>query len=80
MVWITNTSGRELVSILTKHFGFFFISQKGSHIKLGKKEFSNRITVIVPNHKELAPGTIRGILVQAEIDQDAFIRVIGRNK
>jgi len=42
--------------------GFAFRSQRGSHRKL---RHADGRTVIVPMHRELAPGTLRSILRQA---------------
>jgi predicted RNA binding protein YcfA (HicA-like mRNA interferase family) len=66
-------SGKEVIAILQKSFGFLFISQKGSHIKLRKIIDGKMITVIVPEHKELAPGTLRHITTQAMVDADDFL-------
>ena len=66
-------SGKDAVKILTRDFGFFFVSQKGSHMKLQKKTDDHIITTIIPNHKELARGTLRGVLRLANISEDEFI-------
>ena len=63
-------SGLEMVSILAK-IGFYKTSQKGSHVKM--KNPDGRI-VIVPLHHELAPGTFRSILRQANWSIDDFNR------
>lgn len=57
-------SGDEVVKTLTKEFGFYFVKQKGSHIKLRKfnPELPKIVTTIVPDHKELDYGTLRGVL------------------
>jgi predicted RNA binding protein YcfA (HicA-like mRNA interferase family) len=68
-------SGREVISILQKSFGFLFVSQKGSHVKLRKIVDGKTLTVIVPDHKELAIGTLRNILRQGGINTDEFIRI-----
>ncbi|MEK7203540.1 MAG: type II toxin-antitoxin system HicA family toxin [Patescibacteria group bacterium] len=47
-------SGKEVVKILSRKFGFYFVSQKGSHVKLRKRTGKRAITTIVPLHKELA--------------------------
>lgn len=44
-------------------------------MKLRKEESSKRITVIIPDHKELAPGTVQGILRQAGIASETFLLV-----
>ena len=65
-------SGQKVVKILCREFGFCFISRKGSHVKLRRKKGNRNITTIIPIHKELAIGTLRGILKLAEIDEKEF--------
>ena len=65
-------SGKQVVKILCREFGFLFVSQKGSHTKLRKRISGKTITTIVPMHKELARGTFLGILELAEISEDEF--------
>lgn len=67
-------SGEEVVKILQKGFGFQFVSQKGSHIKLRKIAEGTTITTIVPNHKELMTGTLRGVLDLAKISVEDFMQ------
>lgn len=50
-------SGKKLVQLLINN-EFCFVSQKGSHIKLRK----DKITIIIPNHKEIKKGTLKNIL------------------
>jgi predicted RNA binding protein YcfA (HicA-like mRNA interferase family) len=69
-------SGRQVIKILCKNFGFYFISQKGSHVKLKKQVDKQEIITIVPLHKELAPGTIKGILKLAQIEEKDFWRKV----
>lgn len=57
-------SARIILSALQRT-GFIIVSQKGSHIKLYKRELDKNFTVIVPNHKEVAIGTFSSILKQA---------------
>ncbi len=64
-------SGRELIKILAL-FGFVEIRQKGSHIVLKKTTADGSVGTVVPDHKELADGTLRGILKQAGISVDEF--------
>lgn len=65
-------SGREIIKILNK-FGFSEIRQKGSHVILKKYAESKEIGCVVPLHKEVAIGTLRGILKQANITPTEFI-------
>ncbi len=49
--------------------GFHFASQKGSH-----RKYSNGISVcIVPMHNVIARGTLRAILLQANISLNEFL-------
>lgn len=62
---------KSVVYALEK-LGFCFVSQKGSHMKYtnGKK------TVIIPNHSEVANGTLKSILTMAEIELEEFLKVL----
>jgi predicted RNA binding protein YcfA (HicA-like mRNA interferase family) len=64
-------SGLEVVRALAK-VGFSEVSQRGSHLKLRKEGR----TVIVPMHRELARGTLRSILRQADLAVEAFIELL----
>jgi predicted RNA binding protein YcfA (HicA-like mRNA interferase family) len=61
-------SGAATCSALERA-GFTFRSQRGSHRKL---RHSDGRTVIVPMHRELAPGTLRSILKQAGLTIEEF--------
>jgi predicted RNA binding protein YcfA (HicA-like mRNA interferase family) len=53
--------------------GFIRVSQRGSHVKY-KKDGQPARTVIVPMHSELARGALRGILEQAGISLEEFLK------
>lgn len=63
-------SGKKVIRILCREFGFFIVSQKGSHVKLSARKSGP--TTIVPLHKELAPGTLKGVLELAKVDTQEF--------
>lgn len=67
-------SGKVVVKILCRTFGFYFISQRGSHVKLQKKLGNRTITTVVPMHRELARGTLLGILRLAEVEEKDFYK------
>ncbi|MCK4583059.1 type II toxin-antitoxin system HicA family toxin [Candidatus Bathyarchaeota archaeon] len=67
-------SGRDVVKALSKA-GFIVVGRKGSHIRLKKKNERTYI-VIVPDHKELAKGTLKSILRQANLSREQFIEFI----
>jgi predicted RNA binding protein YcfA (HicA-like mRNA interferase family) len=66
-------SGKEVIKRL-EELGFQQIRQKGSHIIM-KKLAPTGLTIgcVIPLHKELAYGTLRGILNQAGLNLDEFI-------
>ncbi len=65
-------SAKIVIKILCKEFGFYFVSQKGSHVKLKKIENKQEITTVIPLHKELSPGTLKGVLDLAQIEEKDF--------
>jgi predicted RNA binding protein YcfA (HicA-like mRNA interferase family) len=68
---LSRISAKELISILEK-FGFVSVRRKGRHVVLKKQTPSGEIGCVVPLHKELAVGTLRGILRQAHISIEEF--------
>lgn len=52
--------------------GFVEAARKGSHVKFRKPEPAGVRTVIVPDHREIARGTLRSILRQAGLSPDEF--------
>ena len=61
-------SGKKLVKILCKEFGFIVVSQKGSHLKLSKTTSNREVIAVIPQHRELARGTLKGCLKLAELE------------
>ncbi|HEX5495844.1 MAG TPA: type II toxin-antitoxin system HicA family toxin [Mycobacteriales bacterium] len=61
-------SGADIARAL-KRGGFEFVSSRGSHHKYRD---GTGHTVIVPQHREVAPGTLRSILRQAGWDTDTL--------
>lgn len=66
-------SGKQVIKILCRKFGFSFVSQKGSHVKLRKMVKGKMVTTIVPTHKELSPGTLKGALELAQVEEEEFV-------
>jgi predicted RNA binding protein YcfA (HicA-like mRNA interferase family) len=64
-------SAREIIKVLFE-FGFTPVRQTGSHIHLFHQQ--SRRLVTVPNHPEIAVGTLLSILKQANIDKDDFLK------
>lgn len=65
-------SGKEIIKILSK-FGFVELRQRGSHVSLRKVSPEGTIGCVVPLHKEVAKGTLKGILKQAHVSEDDFL-------
>ena len=62
-------SPKEIIKVLEEH-GFRYTSQKGSHIKYVK----DGLVVIIPNHSEVAKGTLKSILTMAHIELEDFLK------
>lgn len=66
-------SSSHIISVLKKN-GFYFVSQKGSHMKYRKISDEKTLTVIVPaNKKEIPQGTFRSILRQSQLTPEDFV-------
>ena len=68
-------SGREVIKALRK-FGYEQDRQKGSHVVLRQTAEPHR-RVVVPDHKEVAKGTLRAIIKQVGLTVDEFKRLLG---
>ena len=59
---------REVIKSLETH-GFWFVSQKGSHMK-----YTNGLrVVIVPNHDVVYKGTLKSILAQSGLTLEEIL-------
>ncbi|MEO6194243.1 MAG: type II toxin-antitoxin system HicA family toxin [Thermoanaerobaculia bacterium] len=75
MVRLPSVSGEDVVRALGR-LGFRVARQRGSHVVLRKDMESGAIGCSVPLHRELALGTLRGILKQAGVALDDFLKVL----
>ena len=66
-------SANEVIKALDQ-FGFKVIRQTGSHIHLWN--IDRNLLVTVPNHSELAKGTLISIIKQARVSRDEFLSVL----
>jgi predicted RNA binding protein YcfA (HicA-like mRNA interferase family) len=64
-------SGKDVVKAL-RRLGFDFLRQAGSHAIMRK----GSCTVVVPQHKDIKPGTLKGILEQAGITVEELLKNI----
>jgi predicted RNA binding protein YcfA (HicA-like mRNA interferase family) len=67
-------SGKQACKAFDK-IGFLIDHQTGSHIILRNQNPPYR-RLTVPNHKELAKGTLRAIIRQAGLTIDEFIQLM----
>ncbi len=65
-------SATDVCRILRAH-GFVEVRQRGSHIIMRRQLSDRGITVPVPNHREIARGTLKSIIAQSEIAKDEFM-------
>jgi len=63
----------EVVKIFEK-LGWEVARQRGSHIILAKP--GHIATLSVPNHREVARGTLRSIIAKAGITVETFLKVL----
>lgn len=67
-------SGPDVVKALAK-IGYQFDHQRGSHIVLRQSSAPFR-RVTVPNHKEIAKGTLRSIIRETGLTVDEFVNLL----
>lgn len=67
-------TGRELARAFGK-LGYVLDRQKGSHMVLRRGEPPYR-RLVIPDHKEIAKGTLRAILRQAGVDVEELMRLL----
>ncbi len=72
---LRRVSGAETIRALER-LGFERIRQRGSHVILKKQTPDGEIGCVVSLHRELAIGTLRGVLKQAGITQEQFIETL----
>ncbi len=64
---------KEVVETFEK-LGWVVARQRGSHIILTKKD--NIATLSVPNHSEVARGTLRSLISKAGISVEVFLETL----
>lgn len=65
-------SGQEAIRALER-LGFRQVRQRGSHVILKRETVRGAVGCVVPLHRELAMGTLRGILQQANLTPEEFM-------
>jgi predicted RNA binding protein YcfA (HicA-like mRNA interferase family) len=70
-------SGEDIVKALQR-LGFEPVRQRGSHVVLKKQLHDREVGCVVPLHHghNIAPGTLRSILRQAEITLEELLEAL----
>lgn len=63
-----------------RRLGFQEIRTKGSHVLLRRETERGRQQTVLPKHKELKPGTLRGALELAGVSQAEFLRALKKSR
>ncbi len=64
-------SGREVCRILQQQ-GFVEVRRRGSHIVMQRRTDAGSVTVPIPDHRELAIGTLQSIIRQSGVARTEF--------
>ena len=76
MPQLRKVSGEKAVKILCNKLGFSISGKTGSHVRLSKTTSEGKVGTVVPMHKELKIGTLKGILKLAEVDIEEFSKYL----
>jgi predicted RNA binding protein YcfA (HicA-like mRNA interferase family) len=71
---LPHVSGRKVVQALLK-IGYEKDRQKGSHIVMRQISYPHR-RIVVPDHKEVAKGTLRAIIRHAGLTVEEFAKLL----
>ncbi|MDD5055446.1 MAG: type II toxin-antitoxin system HicA family toxin [Candidatus Peribacteraceae bacterium] len=66
---LPRTSERKILATLER-MGLVIVRRRGSHIILRKKDRG----CVLPDHDEVAVGTLRSVLRQADISPEEFLK------
>ncbi|MFQ5628002.1 MAG: type II toxin-antitoxin system HicA family toxin [bacterium] len=72
---LPNLNGQQAVKVFEK-FGWHVARQRGSHIIMVKDD--HIATLSIPNHKEVAKGTLRSLIRSSELTVDDFVQAARR--
>ena len=66
-------SGQEVV-VAFESLGWSVARQRSSHIIMTKE--GENVTLSIPNHKEVARGTLRSLIRSANLTVDEFVKAL----
>jgi predicted RNA binding protein YcfA (HicA-like mRNA interferase family) len=70
---LANISGKQAVKAFEKA-GWYRVGQVGSHVVLSKPGV--RVNLSIPQHKELAQGTLRALIRNSAMTVDEFLQAL----
>jgi predicted RNA binding protein YcfA (HicA-like mRNA interferase family) len=73
MAGLPALSGQEVVRAF-ESFGWRVARQRGSHIIMIRE--GGNVTLSIPNHKEVAKGTLRSLLRSANLTVEEFVAAL----
>ena len=73
---LRKVSGEKVVKIFCNKMGFSIRGRSRSHVRLSKMTPDGKVGTVVPMHKELKIGTLKGVLKLAKIDIDEFSKYL----
>ena len=72
---LPTSSGRVVIAVLER-LGFRKVRQRGSHVVLKRISLSSTDVCVVPLHREVAMGTLRGVMRQANVTIEEFLTAL----
>ena len=68
-----NISGRQVVKAFEKA-GWYRVGQVGSHLVMSKSGL--RVNLSIPQHREIAEGTLRALIRNAGMTVEDFLKLL----
>lgn len=75
MTRVPSLSYHQVVQTLQRA-GWIVVRQRGSHIRLQKRDGERVLKLIVPAHRPIKRSTLAHILKQAEIELETFLEML----
>ncbi len=76
-------SGRRLIKALQR-LGYEIVRQRGSHVRLKKTTEAGVHSITVPNHLEVAKGTLNDILTRVsernQVSKEDLVKLLKKTK
>ncbi len=73
---LRKVSGEKVIRIFCNKMGFKISGRTGSHVRLSKTTPEGKVGTVIPLHRELKIGTLKGVLKLARVDEDEFSKYL----